>query len=722
VALLVLLSYRIGNTKELDWSLCGPPSDTSAIEGADVLDPDTPVQLKADRASFNEKTGKGLLIGNVEALRGNQQLRAEQIQYFEQEALIRALGGVTYSDEDLYIRGPEAELSLDDDSAQFLGADFRYIPRHGRGEAGRIFRKSKHVVELEEASYTTCNLGKDDWLIEGDRLILDRETGDGTARDVLLRLQNVPVFYLPWLRFPIDDRRKSGFLAPTIGTTSNSGTQIIVPYYWNMAPNRDAIISPRVLSDRGLQLKTQFRYLYHTNRGNMDLEYIRDLKSDKHRHFISLKDKNNFLPQLTGKIIYNRASDKTYFEDFGNSLSQTSISHLRQQAEVLYSGSFWNLLTRVQNFQTIDDEIAPLNRPYERLPQLLFRGRLPELTFGLDTSVRAEWVRFERNSGITGDRLDTSLNITLPYVTPGFFANSSVGVQTTAYNLRNTDGGADDMPTRGLPIANFDTGLIFERPLYDSTLLQTLEPRLFYLYVPFRDQSEIPTFDTARLDFNMSQLFRTNRFSGGDRVGDANQLSVALTSRLVDTKKGHELLNASIGQIYYFSDRRVTLPGRPVEDTDSSDLITELNLRLADNWYLRGLGIYDTHEKEPERASASFRYTDESNRVVNLGYSFRRDDLDQTDIAFAWPVGERWHLLGRWNYDLSNGRGLEYLGGIEYESCCWRARAVYRRFISNTDGEFNNIFMAQLELKGFAKLGESLDRVLESGILGYDAD
>ncbi len=722
VAFLALLWYQTGHVKELDWALCGPPRPTRATESTEVIGPDTPMRLKADRARFNEETGKGLLFGHVEALRGNQRLRAEQIQYFEQEALIKALGGVTFSDDDLYISGPEAELSLDDESAQFLDADFRYEPRHGRGEAGRIYRKSKDVVELEETSYTTCNPGKDDWLIRADTLTLDRESGDGTARDVLLRFQNIPILYLPWLRFPIDDRRKSGFLPPTIGTTSTSGTEIIVPYYWNMAPNRDAIISPRVLSERGLQLKTQFRYLYHVNKGNMDLEYIRDLKSLKHRYYVSLKDRNFFLPRLSGKIDYNRASDKKYFEDFGNSLSQTSISHLRQQADVIYQRSFWNLLARVQNFQTIDEDIFPLNRPYERLPQLLFKGRLPDLTFGLDTSVRAEWVRFDRDAGITGDRLDTLLGLTWPYVKPGFFAKPTVSIQLTAYNLRNLEGGLDDMPTRGLPIANFDTGLIFERLLYADSFIQTLEPRLYYLYVPFRDQSEIPTFDTAILDFNMSQLFRTNRFSGGDRVGDANQLSLALTSRLVDAKDGHEILNASLGQIYYFRDRRVTLPGLPVETTDSSDLIAELNLRVTENWLLRGLGIYDPHENEPERASGTFRFKDQDNRIVNLGYSFRRDDLDQTDVAFAWPVGERWHLLGRWNYDLNNDRNLEFLGGIEYESCCWRARVVGRRFISNADGKFNNTFMAQLELKGLGKLGSSLDSVLEQGILGYDAD
>jgi len=376
----------------------------------------------------------------------------------------------------------------------------------------------------------------------------------------------------------------------------------------------------------------------------------------------------------------------------------------------------------VQSFQTIDEDILPSNRPYERLPQLLFKGRLPDQNFGLGTKMEAEWVRFDRDAGVTGDRLDALLGFERPYVRAGLFAKPSVSVRFSAYNLRNADPGVDELPSLGWPIVSFDTGLIFERQRGDNRSVQTLEPRLYYLYVPFRDQSDIPVFDTAQLDFNFSQLFRENRFAGGDRVGDANQLTLALTSRLIDTFDGREALRVSVGQIYYFQERRVTLPEEPPEITNSSDFVGELQYFFGHQWSLRGTTVYDPHDNEFQRTNTALNFVGKDNRVLNLGYNFRRDDLKQTDIAISWPLGLHWHVLGRWNYDIDNDRDLEILGGIEYESCCWRARAAVRRFINNADGEFTNSFMFQLELKGLAKLGSSLDNVLERGILGYDAN
>lgn len=714
--------FQSSHARGLDWSLCGPPVTVLDQESISFLAQDAGLELTADKASFNEQAGRGVLIGNVEVLKEDQYLRAERVQYLQRQELIRARGGIIFNDSNLTVKGPLAELDLKDDSVEFWQAQYWYAPRHSRGQAKRIYRKSANVIELEEATYTTCNLGKEGWLISAGKVELDRESGDGTARNVLVRFQNIPLLYTPWLRFPIDDRRKSGFLPPGFGTSSNSGTEVIVPFYWNMAPNRDMVISPRFLSERGLQLKSEFRYLYPTNAGSLDLEYINDLKDNDDRYFVSFKDKSRLIPRLSTKIDYNRASDGHYFEDFGNSLTQTAITHLRQQADIRYHGSFWKLLTRVQGFQTIDRDIDPLNRPYDRLPQVLFTGRLHEQDFGLGTRLNAEWVRFSRDSGVIGDRLDTLVGFDWPYVKAGFFAKPSVAMRLTAYNLRNTDGNFEEIPSRGLPIVSFDSGLIFERKGGDGRTLQTLEPRLYYLYVPFRDQNGLPTFDTTQLDFTFSQLFRENRFAGGDRVGDANQLTLALTTRFVDALNGHESLSASVGQIYYFKDLNVTLPGEAPEIANSSGIVGELQMRIGDQWALRGTVVHDPHENDPQRASTTLHFADEDNRILNLGYNFRRDNLEQTDIAFSWPVGRRWHALGRWNFDLDSSRNLEILGGIEYQTCCWRARAVLRRFINKADGEFNNTFMLQLELKGLAKLGSSLDKLLEHGILGYRAD
>lgn len=721
IALVAVLAPAI-HAAETDWLLCGPSLPGSNGEASPV-DPDSPIELTSDIAIFNEATGKAVLTGNVEVVRDRQYLSAERVYYSEQQKSVQARGGVTFSDNGLTVTGPEAEVHFEDDTAEFLQATYTYAPRHARGQAARVYRRSPQVIELEEATYTTCNPGKSDWIISADKVKLNRESGDGTARNVLLQFQSIPLFYSPWLPFPIDDRRKSGFLPPSIGTTSTSGLAISVPYYWNMAPNRDAEISPRYLSQRGLQLRSSFRYLYPFSKGKLNLEYIDDDQKGDNRFFVSLKDSNYFIPRLTTTIDYNKASDSDYFEDFGNSLSETSISHLQQKVEFRYRGGFWNVLTRAQKFQTIDLLINPLNRPYERLPQILLDGRLVDQAFGLGFELETEWVRFDRDAGVIGDRVDALFGIDRPFVQPGFFIKPSVSVRFSNYNLGNiSEQGVDATPTRTVPILSLDSGLIFERRQGNGRMLQTLEPRLYYLYVPFRDQSGIPTFDTAELDFNFLRLFRDNRFIGGDRIGDAHQLTLALTSRLVDTQNGHETLSASVGQIFYFRDRKVTLPPRQTEETNSSDVVGELSFGIGDQWTVRGTTVFDPREGEQQRTTASLRFRAKDNRIFNLGYNFRRDDLDQTDLALAWPLGRRWHALGRWNFDLESGRNLEILGGLEYETCCWKARLVARRFINNADGDFNNSFEAQLVLKGLTALGSGLDDVLERGILGYEAE
>ena len=721
VYVLLGMSSLTAIAADPSWLLCGPPVGWPQPRSL-PLSPDVPMAMTADVARFNADQGKGLLFGNVEIQRETQYVRAEEVRYSEQDALITAEEGVIFNEKGLTVTGPHAEVHLDTDTAEFSDAAYWFTPRHARGEAARIYRASPTVLELEEASYTTCNPGDTDWLISADKVTLDREPGDGTARNVLLKYKSVPILYTPWLRFPIDDRRKSGFLIPEPGTSRTSGLTLGIPYYWNMAPNRDLVFTPRYLSERGLKLEGLFRYLYPWGKGDLNLAYIDDSKASDDRFLISLNDASKPIPRLRTKIAFNKVSDNQYFDDFGTSLSQTSISHLPQRADARYYGAFWNVLTRLQKFQTIDRSVAPLNRPYKRLPQILFKARLHEQNFGLGYKLQSELVQFDRDAGVTGDRFDLRLGMDRPLVTAGFYFKPNMSMQFTGYNLKNTASDANRTPSRSLPIASVDSGLIFERRWGDGRTLQTLEPRIFYLYVPFRDQEDIPVFDTARLDFNFSQLFRENRFAGGDRIGDANQLTVALSSRLIDTQNGHETLDFSFGQIYYFRDREVTLPGRPPEVTNSSDMIGELSMRIADAWTARGITIIDPHENNLARASTRLQYKGGNNRILNLSYGFRRDELEQTDVAFAWPVSPKWEVVGRWNYDINEGRTLEFLGGLEYDTCCWAARFVARRFINGIDGDFNNTFEAQLVLKGLGKLGSSLERTLERGILGYEAD
>ncbi len=728
LALLVFLPLPITGAAEQTWSLCELPT-TQADVTSKVIDSDTPIDLAADRAHM-ELNGTSVLLGNVELWRDGQFLRADELYYTHPEAHIEAHGQVRFEHQGLTVTGPAAELWLDDDKARFTGPEYRYTPRHARGGASRIERESADVAVLEDATYTTCDPGDTDWLLSAGRVTLDRETGDGTARNVVVRFKDVPILYTPWIRFPIDDRRQSGFLFPSVGTSSRSGFMLEAPYYWNIAPDRDATFTPRLLTSRGLQLQSEIRYLNPSSAGEIDLEFLNDRNFGDERYLFAATHAGSPLPRLRTMLNFARASDDQYFEDFGNSLTVASTTHLQQRADAIYSGGFWSALARVQGFQTMDDTIPSRAEPYEQLPQILLNGGLPDRAFGLDYGLSAEWVNFDHDERVNGRRFDLLLGIEWPIVGPAHFMTPALSLRHTGYSLDETDAAfSDEHITRTLPIASLDSGLIFDRPVAGGELVQTLEPRLFYLYVPFRQQDKIPVFDTGLLDFSFAQLFRENRFSGPDRIGDANQLTLAVTSRLLTTDSGYETLSASIGQILYFDEQEVTLPNQPFVDDDSSDLAGELGLRLNDRWTGSTTALWDPNEDEVQRVTARLRYVGTGNRIINLAYRFRRadpeipileEDLRQTDIAFAWPLGAHWRALGRWNYDIEEGRDLEFLAGFEYDSCCWKLRVAARRFILGDEAEYNNSVEVQLVLKGLAQLGSPLGELLERGILGYE--
>jgi LPS-assembly protein len=377
----------------------------------------------------------------------------------------------------------------------------------------------------------------------------------------------------------------------------------------------------------------------------------------------------------------------------------------------------------------VNDRIPPQAEPYEQLPRILLQGGLPDEALGLDYALSTEWVNFEHDERVTGQRFDADVGVQRPIVGPAYFLTPAFSFRHTRYSLDETTAAfSEPNPDRTLPVASLDTGLIFDRPV-GSMYTQTLEPRLFYLYVPFRDQDNIPAFDTSLLDFSFAQLFRDNRFSGADRIGDANQLTLALTSRFLNTESGRQTLSASIGQILYFDEQEVTLPDESFVEDDTSDLAGELALNLGNRWTASTTTLWDPDDDEVDLGAARVRYFGGNNRILNLAYRFRRaepdipaldEDLQQTDVAFAWPLGAHWNVVGRWNYDLEARRDLELLAGFEYGSCCYKLRVVARRFIIGDEAEYNNSIEVQLVLKGLAQLGSPLGDILQRGILGYE--
>jgi LPS-assembly protein len=664
------------------------------------------------------------MSGGVLVRSGERSAGADSALYDPDRLALLLNGNVEYRDPSSLISGESAEFSYATGQIVFEGASFQLGASNSRGSARKIAISREGTLGLDEVSYTTCPPGSDDWLLQAADIDLDTNSGTGTARDVKLRFQGIPILYAPWLSFPLGDARKTGLLTPEIGSAGRSGNEISVPWYWNISNNYDATLTPRLLTDRGLQLGNEFRYLSARNEGIAQLEYLADdaLFGDS-RHLLSYQHKTQFANGWRNRINFRQTSDSQFFEDLGGSLSASSTTHLNRAVSFDFFGDHWSFLGRLQDYQTIDDAIAPANEPYRRLPQLRLRGYWPDQPLGLRYSVDSELVYFDRDVGVTGWRLDASPQVEWPLEQAGWFINPSLSLRHTQYGLDNTDPGQDDSASRSLPIASLDTGLILERPLRSgSQLIQTLEPRLLYVHIPYRDQDGLPVFDTITPDLNLVQLYRPNRFLGADRVADTDQLSIGITTRVLNSSTGEELVSATIGQARYLSSQGVRLPNQVIDTTESSDYIAEMRFLLYDNLNFDIGHQWGQGEDATTQSEARLQYRPSAGRILNLSYRFRRDSLEQGDISWSWPLAERWRFVGRYNYSLRDDKALEQFYGLEYESCCWGLRLVSRRHISTRDGTRDSSIGLQLVLKGMTSVGTAADTLLERGILGYSPD
>lgn len=682
-----------------------------------------PVDVMAERVELS-RTEPSVLEGNVEIRTGNRYLGADRVRYDPATGDVQAEGDVRFGDPQLEVSGTLATFDSDLGGGRLSNTEFTLKGTDGRGAAARIERRPNDVLELEGVTYTTCPAegpGADDWLLSAPFIQIDRGNEVGVARKVRVEFKGVPILYAPYLSFPLSQERKSGFLPPDVGTSRRSGTDIAFPYYWNLRPNIDLQTTPRLLTSRGVQLGNELRYLLPRSRGTVNGEYLpNDEQTNEDRRLASIEHTTRFSDALRLDANVAAVSDGEYFQDLGRSLSAASITHLERRVDVDWRRGAWRVLGRFQNFQTLDDTIARTDRPYERAPQLVALAEWPDAPLGLEARLWSELANFERDDGVTGQRLDLLPEIALPFSHRGLHFTPSVAIEHTRYDLSDTEPGADDAPTRTAPIVNLDTRAVLERTVGRSNRIQTLEPRARYTYIPLRDQDELPVFDTGEPDFNFVQIFRDNRFTGSDRLGDANQLALGITSRLIDGTTGDEYLNATLGQIVYFDEPEVGLPGEPPETDDLSDLLAEVRLRVSDRWNADVGYQWDPERTRADKSAVRFQYRLWRDGVVNLGYRFRRADLEQTDISFALPVGPRFEIVGRWNYSLPETETLERFLGFEYQSCCWAARFVTRRYVSTRNGDIEHSIFLQLELKGLSSIGSPADTLLEHGILGYD--
>ena len=656
----------------------------------------------------------GVLLRSDDKLAG-----ADTARYDPDTKALLLEGGVRYEDPGSQIISDSAEFSYASGRIRFTGADFSLGDDKGRGAAGLLEINQDGTLRLDGVEYTTCPPGSEDWLLLGKSFRLDTVEGVGTAKGVRLQFKGVPILYTPYLSFPIGAARKSGLLSPTVGTTGRSGNEILLPYYFNLAPNYDATVTPRLLTSRGLQVDTQFRYLTRRDEGVLSAAYLPDDSIlDSSRYQLSFDHRTDFDNGWRNRIDYRKVSDSQYYEDLGGSLSLSSITHLDRSVRFDYYGNNYYLLGRAQEYQTIDDAILPVDQPYRRLPQLLGSGSWPVglLRFNVD----GEIVNFDRSVGVTGWRFNALPTVEAPFRKPGWFINPAVALDHTRYQLSGELPGTSSDPTRTVPIMSLDTGMVLERSINSTTRVQTLEPRLLYVNIPYRDQSDLPVFDTIAPDINLVQLYRKNRFLGVDRIGDTDQLSIGVTSRIFDVASGRELMTATIGQTRYFGDREVTLPGQTASTRERSDYIAQLRVLLWDDINFDVGHQWGT--SGTTRSEARLQYRPAGNKIMNLSYRFRRDSLEQGDLSWSWPIRSQWNFVGRYNFSFRDERVLEQFYGLEYESCCWGLRLVSRRHISTRDGTRDSSFGLQLVLKGMTSVGTAADKLLERGILGYSAD
>jgi LPS-assembly protein len=669
--------------------------------------------------------GRSLFEGDVEIVQGDQRLRSNRAVYDSKTREVDASGNVLFATPDITALGERGQYSLDTHLGKFFDATYRLPRRHGRGTAKEIHLTGPGLSELHEVTYTTCPIGHDDWVLNTPTVELDRNSDVGIAYNATIDFFGVPIFYTPFISFPLSGKRKSGFLAPTLGYSGGNGLDITLPYYFNIAPNMDATLAPRLLGHRGVLINTQYRYLLPGTTGELDYDVLPyDRLTGERRDYFSFGNHTEMTEHWNFDASLNHVSDGEYFQDFGNSLAETSTVQLRSDIGTSYNDMNWSFGTDLISYQTFG-----VRTPYRELPDITLAWQAPVTDYRLDYGFNSELVRFQYpglingKPQINGDRLHIQPGIDYTLGTSGYYLQPAAKLDLTEYSLFNV---SDPMqPTRigrAAPILSLDGGLVFERNADSAgNLIETLEPRLFYLYVPYHDQRDIPIFDTHGADFNFVQLFSDNRFIGTDRLGDANQVSYALTTRFIRPNTGKELLAASIGQIHYFEDRRVTLPGQSIDTRPTSDLVGELRFNINDRWSSQMDWQWNPTTRQNDVGEFQLSYQPAARQVVNLGYRYRRGQLEETDVSLAWPVTRNWRFVGRWNYSLSDQATHETFAGLEYENCCWAMLFVDRHYLA-PDGKLRSALYFELQLKGLGRLGRQIEDFLQRGILGYETD
>ncbi len=684
---------------------------------------DKTVYIEAQKLE-SKKNGGMEAHGNVELQQGNQKIYADHLFYEQKTGDLSANGSVRVVQPNATVSGPDLKMNMDSNVGEMNLPLFQLKQPNqsdARGSA-KIMRSSGRLnYEYENATYTTCPAGNDDWLLNMSRLEIDRGTQMGTAHNAWIEFKSVPLLYTPWMNFPLDGRRLSGFLGPTYGVTGSGGAEITLPYYWNIAPNYDATISPRVMDKRGTLLNDEFRYRGENYAGEMYYDILQnDRIANSTRTRAAIKHSQNLGGGFSAMMNFNRVSDDAYFRDLSNTVYGATQTQLESVGGVSYAADWWNASIKAQTYQTLQNPLAPVAVPYQRLPQINLTA---QQTLG-DSLVNManEYVDFRHDTRVNGQRLVLYPSITYTLLNdPGFYLKPRLGIHSTQYvmGINNTANIPDS--SRTLPIFSLDGGMTFERDmtLGEGEYTQTVEPRAFYVKIPYQDQSFLPNYDTSQATFSFAQMFSENRFFGNDRIGDANMVTMALTSRLIDNAGGVERLRVTLGERFSFELPQIN----PVANSQSNILLA-VGGRVTNALTMNGLLEYDPNAQHTLSYNAGASYKPETGKVLNLGYRYTRvgdipeNDVRQADFSTQWPLFWNWHLVSRWTYSLNERRVLEQLVGLEYNQSCWMLRLVAQKFPIPGKHVSTGIFI-QLELRDIVALGSDPLGALRLSVPGY---
>ncbi|MBK1645576.1 organic solvent tolerance protein [Thiocapsa imhoffii] len=721
----------------LTWEYCGPrgPGQGSAGPTMDwQARPGVPIELIADRVDYDQNTDIIELRGQVDVTQAEQRLEADRSTYDRRSGQLDASGDIVFEAPGLRILGEQADYNLLTRTGTIGTA--RYRLADGTNVLGTAEVAEMHpdgISVYHNITYSTCPPGNADWSIKARDLKLDQADGMGYAHHARIRIGKLPVLYTPYLFFPIDDRRRSGFLIPSFGSSSTTGVDISIPYYWNIAPNMDATITPRLMSRRGIMLGTELRRLDAFQDLQINAEGIPDDREDPDfdaRGAVRILQTGRFGSRWTSSVDFAAVSDDQYLQDFGNQLEVTSVRNLVQRGDMHYAGDGWRFLTRIQQFQTVDPAVSPQNRPYGQLPHVELELLPKRWNDRFEYSLNAQYDFFDHDRLVHGNRLVAVPSLRMPLRRSFGQIVPRARLYFTGYDLINQTEGLPAQQSYLIPSFDLDGTLVFERSTnwFGSPALQTLEPRLYYVLTSFADQSNAPLFDTTPLDFSFASLFRPNRFTGYDRIGDENRMTLGLTSRTIANATGQELFRASIGQIYFFENRRVQLFDQPIEDDVQSSVAGEFAAQISNHLTARAGFQWNPNDDESvwEKRVLQLQYTPGEGRLLNLAYRFNESEqsalsYEDTDLSLQLPIGRQTKLVGRWLYSMLNNQTVEAFAGIEYGRCCWRVRLLGQHLQTGEDSS-NTSILFQIELAGLGSFGNQIDKLLERDIYGYQPD